>query len=1491
MKATRKAICLLLATVVLLCALPVVTLATGESATEVSEIKEISFAKDRLLTVHEPLRQAPNSFHTVISLPVDAAGGVIFGNYLSDNYGFFSLEVNAEGNPLLKFTGKDGEVVTACFDGVDLRLGYGVALTVVRTDVAAYCYINGELKQRLSGDFSYGDVMTADDVWEPNDYGSLYADPNGQEFILGGDNTSGNLNYFKGSMSSLVLYTEALSATGVSEVIEGACDYAPLLSYAIGDGDSAYCVTDRSGNGHSASTTFYERPYELGEYEYSFAVVGDTQVQVEYDLKNGTTYTANIYDYIVNNKTAKKIGYVFGVGDITQTNTPEEWALAKEQITKLDAAGLGYSLVAGDHDDAGDYYDDHANMNDALLETVRPRIAGFYDEAYGLLNYYMTFEVGTEKYAVLCLEVGPRTPVIKWANEVIESHPDRKFIITTHSYLAKDGTTTDPGDSGAKNSAGSMKDGTPSNGDRLWDELASLHENVFMVFSGHIAYENVVMRQDRGVNGNTVTQFLVNPQSMAKSYSMICMLYFSADGTVRTEWISTTETKNAGADVLYKTQSTMTFDLGEFDEEGTLIAESRFDGGNNGISVGTNGTGTLYSTENGIYKYYYDKNNLPASSTQYASFIKRVNFDESYSYKYLTLEFDIATESEFFDEIQLFFVPRDASNTNKNGTRFYILGKNGTMYLSNNTSGSELYPLGISHANEWAHITVVFDTENMIGGDGDSYECAAHFFVNGKYAMTNEHPFQTGATYFNQMRLALASKYATAEGSICVDNLVMKGFKPSEARGIDEVLAEKWLSLSGVSGLDYKDGYVFPNGTPLARVTSGGTETLYYNEFDLGASVKEGDTVTMLRDAYTPVSFAYPVTVSDGGYKLVYDVGKAFSITTEGGVTTFCTANELVTVASGLTAAESAIIEQYADVIFTTSQTFSVNGYGSSVPKVWNMNGHSVTATAQSDHFLKFANSTKSLANWIINNGSISTNAKNTVYLANSNDYLEFNGVKFVGDASTVEVRDGRLRLTGCVYRAGAANFLTVKAGRINKGAYVYYRGCDITMLSTSPYGLTLAYNGSAGNDFKVTFEYCNIKRYTENSAKGLILTHGTADAALTEFCPTVNFIGSYVYSRIFAFHNFGELTVNVTEGSKLDIDHSSIDNCAEWTGSTYLGNATEPSADRYKLTMNIEDGVFLSIKNLVDNTAGTMNEENLVVNLGSSNSYPKATFNPNLPYIVGKPDFTVKSTLTLYSDFDCNLLIPVDAGVDRITVDGVVLTPVDVHTIGSEYYHVYTYENILVTEAADALNVALAGKEFELELNVSILAYAEKVLANAANAPAHQLMLDMLTYVKEAYLYAGKDANTVSEIEALITAYGVASTYAPTETETYIPDAIKEYVSSASLYLGNTPAFRFTVAKNATVTLSYVDMSGKLQSLTVSAIAGEFIELDMRLFDFASEITVTVRGVDVIGSYDLYTYISAVENDGDVTNDGCLALVKALYAYVMSARSYKEGL
>ena len=73
-------------------------------------------------------------------------------------------------------------------------------------------------------------------------------------------------------------------------------------------------------------------------------------------------------------------------------------------------------------------------------------------------------------------------------------------------------------------------------------------------------------------------------------------------------------------------------------------------------------------------------------------------------------------------------------------------------------------------------------------------------------------------------------------------------------------------------------------------------------------------------------------------------------------------------------------------------------------------------------------------------------------------------------------------------------------------------------------------------------------------------------------------------------------------------------------------------------------------------------------------------------------------------------------------------------------------------------------------------------------------------------------------------------------------------------------------------------------------AVAGDYIRLDMHLFDFASEITIAVEGVDEVGTYDLYTYINRTENDSNAANDSCLPLVKALYNYVQSARSYKES-
>ena len=71
----------------------------------------------------------------------------------------------------------------------------------------------------------------------------------------------------------------------------------------------------------------------------------------------------------------------------------------------------------------------------------------------------------------------------------------------------------------------------------MWDKLASQYENVILVLSGHIPYDNIVTLQQKGKHGNTVTQMLIDPQGLDNrhkdigSLGMVAMFYFSEDGS------------------------------------------------------------------------------------------------------------------------------------------------------------------------------------------------------------------------------------------------------------------------------------------------------------------------------------------------------------------------------------------------------------------------------------------------------------------------------------------------------------------------------------------------------------------------------------------------------------------------------------------------------------------------------------------------------------------------------------------------------------------------------------------------------------------------------------------------------------------------------------------------------------------------------------------------------------------------------------------------
>ena len=321
--------------------------------------------------------------------------------------------------------------------------------------------------------------------------------------------------------------------------------------------------TPQSAPEPSSDTTFIDDflnddGYKAKDYAYSFAVVGDTQYLVQNDVNWGVNNTATLYEWIIANKDAKKIKAVFGMGDITEKNDPAQWQHAKTNISKLNGV-LPYYLARGNHDSA-DSLNLHFNVLQYTSQFNDPDISDqskcFYQKDK-IENAYTKFTVGSTKYLVLMLDYRAYDNVLAWANEVVAANPDYRVIVTTHDYLGVDGSWDTEKDYIEENS-----------GRDIWVEFIRKHKNIFLVLCGHISkYPNsdIIKFECKGDNGNSVTQLMINSQSLEwddittteddndQQYGMVTMLYFNEDGSeVMIENISTVMSKAVGYDYYYR---------------------------------------------------------------------------------------------------------------------------------------------------------------------------------------------------------------------------------------------------------------------------------------------------------------------------------------------------------------------------------------------------------------------------------------------------------------------------------------------------------------------------------------------------------------------------------------------------------------------------------------------------------------------------------------------------------------------------------------------------------------------------------------------------------------------------------------------------------------------------------------------------------------------------------------------------------------------------
>jgi hypothetical protein len=198
----------------------------------------------------------------------------------------------------------------------------------------------------------------------------------------------------------------------------------------------------------------------------------------------------NQTQWIVNNAHSMNIVFVTHEGDIVDDySSLSQWNNANNSMSKLDAGNVSYGVLPGNHDGSPL---DLSNFN-KFFNYSRFNGKSWYGGAYQNENgnNFELFHCGQDDYLIFHFQYDPSDQVLTWANSTLQNYPDRRVIVTTHSYLNVDASRTNIGN-------------------RIWQNFVAPHaDQIFLVLCGHNHAET--QRIDI-INGHTVYQIMANYQ-------------------------------------------------------------------------------------------------------------------------------------------------------------------------------------------------------------------------------------------------------------------------------------------------------------------------------------------------------------------------------------------------------------------------------------------------------------------------------------------------------------------------------------------------------------------------------------------------------------------------------------------------------------------------------------------------------------------------------------------------------------------------------------------------------------------------------------------------------------------------------------------------------------------------------------------------------------------------------------------------------------------
>ncbi len=254
-------------------------------------------------------------------------------------------------------------------------------------------------------------------------------------------------------------------------------------------------------------------PDSIFNFESTYiAVIGDIQEYTENDKLLQYLHKTNVWL-----KSQQKYFNIFACvlqdGDLTWANNEIQWQRADCSLNSL-GDNLLFIPVTGNHDytwgndnNPMEVTDRNSTMINQLTNLSALRSQPFLQYEQGKIeNIVVPIKVNQDPLNVIALEFGPRKSVVLWADSIVKSDLNRKYILMTHEWLSRSGERIHT-DSYAEAHFPNSSYSTP---EEIWQTLVYPNDNILCVICGHNGFCKYLFSKNN--KGREVCQILFNLQ-------------------------------------------------------------------------------------------------------------------------------------------------------------------------------------------------------------------------------------------------------------------------------------------------------------------------------------------------------------------------------------------------------------------------------------------------------------------------------------------------------------------------------------------------------------------------------------------------------------------------------------------------------------------------------------------------------------------------------------------------------------------------------------------------------------------------------------------------------------------------------------------------------------------------------------------------------------------------------------------------------------------